>query len=256
MRRELRRHVASEVRALIWRRADKIKVGVSAGTLGAIVLSGQVFAADAPAAPSSNTAAPEQLEEIVVTGIRASLQKSLDIKMQATGVVDAISAEDIGAFPDASLGEAMQRIPGVTVTRTSMAGQGGPELYTGAPSGITVRGFGGDFNETLIDGRPQATASGGTNSGRGFDFSSVGADFVSEMDVLKTPDFGLSSGAVGATVNIKFPKPFDHPGLRASAFGSTTDTTNDGSFRPSAGALFSDTFFNDTFGVLVDGDYS
>jgi TonB-dependent receptor len=256
MRRNLQRGVASDVRALIQACACKRKVGLSTSALGAIALSSQVFAADAPPPTNSNTAADDQLEEIVVTGIRASLQKSLDVKMQSVGVVDAISAEDIGAFPDASLGEAMQRIPGVTVTRTSMAGQGGPELYTGAPSGITVRGFGGDFNETLIDGRPQATASGGANSGRGFDFSSVGADFVREMDVLKTPDFGLSSGAVGATVNIKFPKPFDHPGLQVSGFGSETETTNDGSFRPSFGALFSNTFFDNTVGVLVDGDYS
>jgi iron complex outermembrane receptor protein len=206
--------------------------------------------ADQPAAPASG---PAELEEVVVTGIRASLQRSLDIKQQAIGVVDAISAEDIGAFPDASLGEAMQRVPGVTVTRTTAAGMGGPELYTGNPSAITVRGFGGDFTETLIDGRPQAAAS--TNA-RSFDFSSVGADFVSEVDVLKTPDFALSSGAVGASVNIKFPKPFDHPGLQARAFGSMTDTTNDGSFRPSVGLLASDTFFNDTLGILIDGDYS
>jgi len=79
---------------------------------------------------------------------------------------------------------------------------------------------------------------------------------VREMDVLKTPDFGLSSGAVGATVNIKFPKPFDRPGLQVSGFGSTTETTNDGSFRPSFGVLFSNTFFDNTLGVLVDGDYS
>src|SRR5579859_1886767 len=158
MRRKLQRCVASDVHALIWDRADKRRVSLSASALGAIALGSQVFAADAPPASDNNSAANDQLEEVVVTGIRASLQKSLDVKMQSVGVVDAISAEDIGAFPDASLGEAMQRIPGVTVTRTSMAGQGGPELYTGAPSGITVRGFGGDFNETLIDGRPQATA--------------------------------------------------------------------------------------------------
>ena len=255
MSRKLQRRLEDDIRALIRRRADKRIVTLSAGVLGAVALSGPIFAADATPA-DSNTPADQQLEEVVVTGIKASLQKSLDIKMQSVGVVDAISAEDIGAFPDASLGEAMQRIPGVTVTRTSMGGTGGPELYTGAPSGITVRGFGGDFNETLIDGRPQAAASGGANSGRGFDFSSVGADFVREVDVLKTPDFGLSSGAVGATVNIKFPRPFDHPGLQVSAFGSTTETTNDGSFRPSVGALFSNTFLDDTFGILVDGDYS
>jgi iron complex outermembrane recepter protein len=260
MSRTIRRHVASDIHTLIWGQPRKSRLTIPCAALGAIALSGRIFAADTASAntasPDTNAPADQQLEEVVVTGIRASLQKSLDIKQQAVGVVDAISAEDIGAFPDASLGEAMQRIPGVTVTRTSMGGQGGPELYTGAPSGITVRGFGGDFNETLIDGRPQAAASGGANSGRGFDFSSVGADFVREMDVLKTPDFALSSGAVGATVNIKFPKPFDHPGLQASAFGSTTDTTNDGSFRPSFGALFSNTFFNDSLGILVDGDYS
>ena len=192
------------------------------------------------------------LEEIVVTGIRASLQRSLDIKQQAVGVVDPITAQDIGAFPDASLGEAMQRIPGVTVTRTAPSDMGlGAELYTGSPSAITVRGFGGDFTEALIEGRHQASAPG-----RAFDFASLGADFVTEVDVHKTPDFAISSGAVGATVNIKFPKPFDHPGLHARAFGSETDTTNSGSFRPAFGALFSDTYFNDTLGILIDGDWS
>ena len=193
-----------------------------------------------------------ELEEVLVTGIRASLQKSLDIKQQAVGIIDAIAAEDIGAFPDASLGEAMQRIPGVTVTRTVASGLGsGAELFTGSPSAITVRGFGGDFTQTLIDGRLQASVAGRT-----FNFASVGADFVTEVDVHKTPDFALSSGAVGATVNIKFPKPFDQPGLKAQAFVSETDTTNDGSFHPAFGALFSDTFFNDTLGILLDGDWS
>jgi iron complex outermembrane recepter protein len=228
------------------------KLGLSGFTLGSMAISSTLIAAepaDAPAAPASG---PAELQEVVITGIRASLQKSLDIKEQSLGVVDAISAEDIGAFPDASLGEAMQRVPGVTVTRTVQGGMGsGAELFTGNPSSITVRGFGGDFTETLIDGRPQASAAGRT-----FDFASVGADFVTEVDVHKTPDFNLSSGAVGATVNIKFPKPFDHLGPQARAFGSTTDTTNDGSFRPSFGALFSDTFFNDTLGILVLGDYS
>jgi TonB-dependent receptor len=212
-----------------------------------------LFAAEPADVQAPASAAPEaELQEVVVTGIRASLQKSLDIKEQSIGVVDAISAEDIGAFPDASLGEAMQRIPGVTVTRTVQGGMGsGAELMTGSPSSITVRGFGGDFSETLIDGRPQASAATRT-----FDFASVGADFVSEVGVHKTPDFSLSSGAVGATVNIKFPKPLDHPGLQARAFGSETDTTNDGSFRPAFGALFSDTFFDDTVGILLLGDYS
>jgi iron complex outermembrane recepter protein len=201
---------------------------------------------------SALSASSTGVEEVVVTGIRASLQKSLEIKQQAVGVIDVVSAQDLGAFPDASLGEAMQRIPGVTVTRTVTSGLGsGAELFTGSPSAITVRGFGDDFTETLVDGRPQASVAGRT-----FDFASVGADFVTEVDVYKTPDFAISSGAVGATVNIKFPKPLDHPGRQARIFGSETDTTNDGSFRPAFGALFSDTFFDDTVGILLDGDWS
>jgi len=196
--------------------------------------------------------ASDEFEEVVVKGIRASLQRSLDIKQESVGVVDAISASDIGNFPDASLGEAMQRIPGVTVTRTMLSGLGsGAEIFAGSPSTITVRGFGGDFTETLIDGRPQASAAG-----RAFDFATLGADFASEVSVHKTPDFALSSGAVGSTVNIKFARPFDHPGAQARAFGSETVTTNDGSFRPGFGALFSDTFFDDTLGILLDGDWS
>src|SRR3546814_9006962 len=80
----------------------------------------------------------------------------------------------------------------------------------------TVRGFGGDFNETLYDGRRISTATGG----RSVDFSTVGADFVGTLSVLKTPDVSLSASSIGATVNVEFPKPFDHPGMRIAVTGS------------------------------------
>src|SRR5512135_764583 len=83
------------------------------------------------------------METVVVTGIRGSLQRSLDIKRESAGIVDAISSEDIGKFPDTNLAEAMMRIPGVTVTRrggTSMGGTGGTST-NGEASEITVRGF-------------------------------------------------------------------------------------------------------------------
>lgn len=199
-----------------------------------------------PAAPTSAA----QLQEIVVTGIRGSLERALQIKKMSLGVVDAISAEDIGQFPDSSIGEAMQRIPGVSVARGSVnAGN----TSIGNATGITVRGFGPEFNETLIDGRPIATA---LTSSRQFDFSAVGAEFVGEIDVHKTPDFSLSTGEIGATVNVKYPKPFDHPGMQARAFASENDNDLDGAFRPAFGALWSDTFDDGKFGVLLDGDYT
>ena len=163
--------------------------------------------------------------------------------MQAVGVVDAVSAEDIGQFPDASIGEALSRIPGVTVNRGSINGMAaaGAPTATGNATGITVRGFGTQFNEILTEGRPVASGNG-----QSFDFSALGAEYVGELDIHKTPDFSLSSGAVGATINVKSPRPFDHVGLQARVFGSATDYQKDGGVRPAFGALFSDTFFDDT----------
>ena len=104
--------------------------------------------AQAQAADPGN---PENLEEIVVTGLIGSLQRNLDMKREASGVVDVITAEDIGKFPDSNVAASLQRVPGVSIQRSGTRGE---------PTGITVRGFGGDFNETLYDGRRISTATG------------------------------------------------------------------------------------------------
>ena len=194
---------------------------------------------------------PQQVDEVVVTGLRESLQKSLNIKREAVGIVDAISAEDIGKFPDSSIGAAIQRIPGISISR-GVSSMGGVPTSTGEATGVTVRGFGPAFNETLFDGRQVSSGTGN----RGFDFSAVGADFVGQVDVMKSPDATLSSGAIGATINIKYPKPLDRPGLRLAASASGAYSPEDGNYTPNAGILFSDTFANDTFGILGDIAYS
>jgi iron complex outermembrane recepter protein len=229
------------------------KLGLSGFTLGSMAFGSTLFAAepaDAPAA-APKSSEPQELQEVVITGIRASLQRAMDIKMRAVGVVDAVSAEDIGQFPDASIGEALSRIPGVTVNRGSINAGNGATTATGNPTGITVRGFGNQFNEVLVEGRPVASGNG-----QQFDFAALGAEFVGELDILKSPDFTLSTGAVGATINIKSPNPFDKPGLQARGLISGTDNQMDGAVRPAIAALFSDTFFDDTFGVLVAGEYT
>ncbi|MGH9644713.1 MAG: TonB-dependent receptor plug domain-containing protein, partial [Terriglobales bacterium] len=222
--------------------------GVSTLSLSAI--SAPSFAQDTAAAAPTATSDTGELQEVVVTGLRASLEKSMDIKKDAVGVVDAISSEDIGKFPDSSLAEAIQRIPGISVSRGTSS-MGGVPGSNGDATEITVRGFGPTFNETLYDGRPVASGIGN----RGFDFSSVDADFVGEVDVLKTPESTLSSGAIGATINIKYPKPFDHPGMQLSATGSSTYSPGN-SATPNGGLLFSDTMADDRFGVLADVYYS
>jgi iron complex outermembrane recepter protein len=200
-------------------------------------------------------------EVVVVTGIRGSLQRNLDIKRESVGVVDAISAEDIGKFPDTNLAESIMRIPGVTVTRGVSSGSStGATSTTGEATAITVRGFGPSFNQTLFDGRQVPSALGNTQGNstgdRAFDFSSLTSDFVSQIDVMKTPDASLSSGAIGATINIHFPKPFDHPGLVVAGSFSGSVSPERGTWSPNGDILISDTFAHDTLGVLAAVAYT
>jgi TonB-dependent receptor len=196
-------------------------------------------AATASTATDQNNAA----QQIVITGIRGSLQRDLNAKRAAPGVVDVISAEDIGKFPDPNVAAAMQRIPGVTIQRAGVRGDA---------NGVTVRGFGGDFNDTLVDGRHVSTAAGG----RSVDFTTIGADFIGQVNVLKTPDVELSTSAIGATINILLPKPFDYSGFRLAATAGGTIQSRSKHITPKLGVLVSDTFANDTLGILADATYT
>ncbi len=198
-------------------------------------------------------------ETVVVTGIRGSLQRNLDIKRDSLGLVDAITMEDIGKFPDANLANALMRIPGVTMSMTANSTNNGQATTTGQGVSITVRGFGPTYNETLFDGRfiPSANSvTGVTTGGRSFDFSGLSADMVSRLEVLKSPDASLSAGAIGASINVIYPKPFDKPGLTAVASFSGSINTDDGRWMPNGNFLVSDTFANDKVGILVAGSYS
>lgn len=224
---------------------------IGGASVAAIALSTPAFAQDQTdevetTAPAQGEAVPDAAAsgtDIVVTGIRGSLQRNLDIKRTSPGVVDVISAEDIGKFPDSNVAASLQRLPGVSINRSGSRGE---------PQGITVRGFGGDFNETLIDGRRLATSTGG----RAVDFTTVGSDFVGQLGVYKTPDVTLSSSSIGATVNISYPKPFDKMGDRVAitAAGSYQDESE--AFVPTLGGLFSKTFAGDTMGILGSAVYT
>lgn len=209
----------------------------------ALTASCLAMAATLPAFAQQAAVTEASEADIIVTGIRGSLQRNLDIKRASSGVVDVISAEDIGKFPDSNVAASLQRLPGVSIQRNGARGE---------PQGITVRGFGGDFNETLVDGRRLSTASGG----RSVDFTTVGADFIGQLAVYKTPEVSLSSSSIGATLNIAYPKPFDKPGTRIalSAAGSIQDEA--GKVVPTIGGLFSTTFADDTMGILVDAIYT
>lgn len=176
------------------------------------------------------------VEELMVTGIRGSLQRSMDVKRSASGVVDAISSEDIGKFPDTNLAESLQRITGVSIDRSGGEGQL-----------ITVRGFGPEFNTVLINGRQMATE----NLSRAFSFDTVASELVSGLDVHKTVTASMQSGGIGSTVNVKTARPFDITGFKVAGSVKAALEENSDKTTPQISGLISNTFNDDSLGVLL-----
>jgi TonB-dependent receptor len=202
---------------------------------------------------------PEDIGEVVVTGIRASLESSMNVKRSGQGVVDGIVAEDIGKFPDTNLAESLQRISGVSINRTA----------SGEGQQITVRGVGPDFNLILLNGRQMPASNlgpggGGTTNSRAYDLSNLSSDSVSAIEVYKTSRAETPTGGIGAAVNIKTARPLDKPGLVAT-FGvkgvhdtsasNLPDNSTGSDFTPELSAIFSNTFADEKFGVGLSATY-
>ena len=194
-------------------------------------------------------APPDSLGEIVVTGLRQSLVTSETIKRESPGIVDAITAEDIGKFPDTNLAESIQRIPGVTIDRINNEG-----------ARVTVRGFGPEFNLVTLNGRSMpGSVIPGQNATRSFDFENVASDGIAGIQVYKTGRADVASGGIGATINISTARPFDFNTMRATFSAAATDDTSSevgSKVTPEFSGLFSDTFFDDKVGFLINGSYS
>ncbi|WOT05034.1 TonB-dependent receptor [Shewanella youngdeokensis] len=178
----------------------------------------------------------EQIEVITVKGIRSSLKNSMLDKKSALVVSDGISAEDLGKFPDLNVAESLQRITGVAIDRSGGEGQA-----------VTIRGFGPQFNTVLVNGRQVATDS----AGREFNFDILAAEQITGADVYKTSRSSLQEGGIGGTINLSTAKPFDYEGFQlvGSIKGMYESLSEEVS--PSASALISNTFNNDTMGALL-----
>jgi len=209
-----------------------------AATISMLLSAGAMLPAQAQ--QQEETAAPEKAIEIIeVKGIRGSLARSMDIKREGTGVVDAISAEEMGKFPDTNLAESLQRITGVSVSRAN-----------GEGSQITVRGFGPDFNLITLNGRQMP----GTGNTRSYNLEDLSSEGVSALEVYKTARSENPSGGLGATVNIITAKPLASPGLKYSVSAKgIMDTSNKkgDDVTPEVAAIFSNTFVDNTFGVSL-----
>ena len=188
------------------------------------------------------------LSVVRVTGIRGSLKDAMDIKRYAQGVVDSISAEDMGKFPDTNLAESLQRISGVSIDRRR-----------GEGSRVTVRGFGPSFNMVTLNGRQVATAyaeGGSIPTSRDFDFSTIASDMLGGVDVYKTNQVAIPTGGIGASIDVKTLRPLDQPGRRfvlnlKGIADSSVTTLGSETVSPDVTALYHDTFVDDTVGIAL-----
>lgn len=181
-----------------------------------------------------------EFELITVKGIRASMQRSMDVKRSAFNIVDAIQAEEIGKFPDQNLAESLQRITGVSIDRSEGEGQF-----------VTVRGFGPQFNTVLTNGRRLAT----DNQGREFSFDTLASELVSGVEVHKTIPASTQSGGIGSTIDIHTARPLDIPGFKAAGSIKALYDTNSEQSSPQGTLLLSHSDEEGRWGILMSMAY-
>ncbi len=149
----------------------------------------------------------QELDAVVVTGIRAGIENAIDSKRDSTSIVEAISSEDIGKLPDTSIADSIARLPGLTAQRDR-----------GRAQEINIRGFAGDFSTTTLNGREQVSL--GNN--RGVEFDQYPSELVNQVIVYKTPDSSLVGQGLSGTVDLQTVRPLNFPG-RAIAINARGD---------------------------------
>ncbi len=227
-----------------------LAIWLSCGTIaGAAAYAGAVGTASSPTdtantpiKPSTESAKQspdDELQEIVVTGLRASLEKSLDLKRKAPVILDSINAEELGRFPDADVADSLEHLPGITIDRTT-GGEG---------QKVTVRGFGPQYNIVTLNNRILAT----DDDGRDLAFDVLPSEVISGADVLKSSEASALEGSIGGTVNLRTASPFDNVGFHGGAhaegdYNQMTTLKGD-----KFSAFVSNTFADERLGFLIGG---
>jgi TonB-dependent receptor len=195
-------------------------------------------------ASASTAMAQNEVEEIVVTGYKGSLQSATNAKRASTSLVESVFAEDIGKFADSNIAEAINRMPGIQINR-NVFGDG---------TNVSIRGLGTSFTKVTLNNAQIAVASAGSvdsqNQNREIDLDLFPTELFTRFDVQKTPTASMLEGGAAGVINIRNARPFDNSeqGFHSvvNAQGVYTDINNE--ISPKLSALGSWT--NDTFGVL------
>jgi len=193
------------------------------------------------AAYAANSAATT--EEVVVTGIRMSVDKAIQEKRDLDVVADTIAAEDVGKFPDHNVAEALQRVTGVQITRAANEGKF-----------VNVRGLPAEFNYVTLNGQAVTSASDNQlvqGADRNFDFSLLTTDFIAALKVYKTPKADIEEGALSASIDIQTLRPFDIDGRRIVFSAQAQEYEIKSESEPNVAGLYSDLFFDGRVGLTV-----
>src|SRR5476649_1703910 len=211
-------------------------------TILAGLIAEMLMSVGASAQTTAEPAPVDTLERVVVSGIRASLASSLSTKRLQDGVVDAVSAEDAGKFPDTNIAESLQRVTGIQIQRN-----GGEGRY------ISVRGLGPEFNNVLVNGRTMTSDTGG----REFSFDLLSSDLISKALVYKTSQAFLPEGGIGSTVDIQTARPLSGK-LGHTSVVNVSDSydTNSKKNTPNISGMYSFANENRTLGVTGSLSYT
>ena len=210
---------------------------------GLLVPASALAQAEPPASAPAATPS-EQIEEVVVTGFRSSLEQALTNKRQATNFTDSITSEDVGKLPDNNVAEAIARIPGVQISRTNGEGQQ-----------ISMRGLGPSFVNVTLDGMPISVASEGSvdqsSRNREFDFDFLPSELFTTLEVTKSPSASTVEGGLAGTLNLRTARPFDYDDFVLSYKLEAQYQTSSEEIDPRASLLIGKNW-DGKFGVLLN----
>lgn len=207
----------------------------------ALALAAAVLPAGA-AAQQATTGTPDAttLDSVQVTGYRYAIEKSLEQKRDANAVVEVITAEDVGKFPDKNVADALQRVPGVVITRDGGEGKT-----------VSVRGLAADLTLTQLNGNYVATSETNDEATRSFNYTLLPSNMLSSAELFKSPEARIDEGGIGGTVILHTRRPLDMESNSGfvTLEGTSSDTSHD--IDPQASALYSWHSKDERFGVLV-----
>ncbi len=229
------------------------------------ILAGSVSAAallvyGAPAAHAQDTApqasAGGDTQEVVVRGIRQSLEKAIQLKKLNDDQIDAISAEDIGKLPDRNVADALQRLPGIN-TQSAASGEGGFDEN----DRVSIRGTSPSLTQVTVDGHSISTGDWFLldqfqTVGRSVSFDLLPSEIVQSVEVYKTQDASLLEGGVAGSIDLKTRAPLDFKNpitVEASAEAAYNSLSKD--TKPQVSGLIGWHNADDTFGIVAQGFY-